>query len=254
MDETVSEPPPRRGCNWLGCLVVLIIIAVLAGMLLPVINTTGHGHVYQSTCGKNQSQLLGALVAYETEFDVTYPGPLDPTIGPVTEAHQARLVTHQMLWILARHAGLHPSLLVCPKSARAKPAKPDGVRPPLTWGFEPGVAIYAFDWAAQADPPSSRVVMADRDQSGHGDKVMAVFGDAHVQAQKVKRITRATSVLITEGLDGKPVTMGTATPIYDREDDKPGPPDDIYSDDQDGAPEYNVLQQKDASNWRAWVK
>lgn len=84
--------------------------------------------------------------------------------------------------------------------------------------------------------------------------MLGVFGDGHVQALRLHDVTRAKEVLVTEGPDGTAVTMGTATPFNDREDDGPGPPDDIYSNDQDGAPDSNVLRPGEADPLRAWVK
>lgn len=254
---TEHQLPRKTGWRIFQVLVVLLIVAVLAGMILPVIGMNTHGHSRQYMCGKNQSQLLGALVAYTTEFEVMYPGPIDPAIGPITDAHRARLVTHQMLWLLARHGSLPVNFLTCPKSAFRTVAKIDGVRPSLTWGIEPAAAVYAFDWASPTDPRSERAVIADRDQASHDGKVMVTFGDAHVKAFKlVDAAQRTTGILITEGPDGKAVTGAIAIPLEDRYGDDPSlrHPDDIYTNEHEGAPDYDSLSQGQAHSWRAWVK
>lgn len=257
VDEIVPEPPPKRGCTWLGCLVVLIIIAVLAGMLLPVIGMSSDASAQYWKCGKSQSQIFSALISYQTEFDTRDPGPIDPTLLPVRDAHHARLVTHQVLGILARQQRLPFALLTCPKSKRPRLAAFPGARPPLTWGIDPGSATYAFDWACPQDPPASRVVVADRDQTAHDGHVLVTFGDAHVS--KVKLVSRpavSIAMLITEGIDGKPLAGAAQFPADYAEEDPPEArmPDDIYSTDGDRVFEDDPLQPGGASARRAWVK
>lgn len=256
MDE-IYPAPPRPAWNWGGCLVLVIILTVLVGMLLPLVGPPVKSTSWQAHCGKNQSQLLGALVAYSTEFEVAYPGPIDPSIGLVTDARRARQVTHQLLWMLARHQSLPASLLTCPKSKFSKATKVDGVRPSLTWGIEPASAVYAFDWASPADPPSSRPVFADRDTASHQGKVMVAFGDAHVQALRLVEVApRKSGILVTEGPDGQPVPLATAIPVDDQDDDDPSPrfPDDIYTNEHDGSPLYDASSPGQAHSRRAWVK
>ena len=61
-----------RGFTLIELLVVISIIAILAGMLLPVIGVVRE-MARQSQCGKNQSQILGAMVAYATQEETSWP-------------------------------------------------------------------------------------------------------------------------------------------------------------------------------------
>ena len=52
-----------QGFTLIELLVVISIIAILAGMLLPVIGVVRE-MARSAQCGKNQSQILGGMFAY----------------------------------------------------------------------------------------------------------------------------------------------------------------------------------------------
>lgn len=111
-----------------------------------------------------------------------------------------------------------------------------------------GVVMYAFDWASPLDPSAARVIMADRDPMAHGDGAMVCFGDGHVKRLKhlPKPVVNLPTALVTEGVDGKPVTVGVGNPEMKGEQD-----DDIYSAiDDKGDP----LKPMGGDLRRAWVK
>src|ERR1043165_142879 len=63
-----------KGFTLIELLVVISIIAILAGMLLPVIGVVRE-MARKAQCGKNQSQILGAMVAYGTSEGTAWPDP-----------------------------------------------------------------------------------------------------------------------------------------------------------------------------------
>ena len=63
-----------QGFTLIELLVVISIIAILAGMLLPVIGLVKE-MANSAKCGKNQSQILGALISYSTTEDSGWPDP-----------------------------------------------------------------------------------------------------------------------------------------------------------------------------------
>lgn len=202
-----------KGFTLIELLVVISIIAILAGMLLPVIGVVRE-MARQAQCGKNQSQIIGAMVAYSMQEETAWPDPrgagwkLEPT--PITVNTLAAKFTGGAFELLAAAQSIGNSLFKCPSSAIGGPNKT--VKPTMSatntnwgWGATDNAKVsYAFDWASPADPPSSRVILADRDTKYHADSSMAGFGDAHVK--KLKKPT-ATGAAV-----GIPVTAGIIQP------------------------------------------
>jgi prepilin-type N-terminal cleavage/methylation domain-containing protein len=198
----------RSGFTLIELLVVISIIAILAGMLLPVIGMVRE-MARQQNCGKNQSQIMGALVAYSTSEEVAWPDcrasaaagagafkmpppPMDNSIAPGDTAAQ---YTAGAFELLAASQTMPGSLFKCPSAATGGPdksKKPALARTDVTWGWAtPNKVSYGFDWGSPADPSSARVILADRDIKYHKETVMACFGDAHVKKLKAEPITVA---------------------------------------------------------------
>ena len=253
MDE-VYQVPPRRGWNWGGCLVLVIVLAVLVGMVLPVNweNTHKESRVWQ--CGKNQSQILGALVAYATAEETNWPDPRGTMAawklpaGPITTALDGAKYTAGAFELLAASQGIPNALFKCPSSSFGGPIR-NNVKPSLKfdnvlWGWDPanGVAVsYGFDWASPADPSAARVILADREVRAHREFVMVTFGDAHVRKMKLVEVERGTGVLVTES--GITSSSKTGTGVQ--------PDDDIHSNEGDAG---EPLTPGKGDPLRAWVK
>lgn len=208
-----SSTHRSRGFTLIELLVVISIIAILAGMLLPVIGVVRE-MARQSQCGKNQSQILGAMVAYATTEETSWPDPrgaswkVPLTANGVVAAADAPAFTAGAFELLAATQSIGNSLFKCPSSAVGGPNKTVKATisaPNTNWGWSGSnvaAVSYAFDWAAPADPASSRVVLADRDTKYHSDTSMACFGDAHVKKLKkhptaMSGGTRTTGVIQT---------------------------------------------------------
>lgn len=191
-----------KGFTLIELLVVISIIAILAGMLLPVIGVVRE-MARQSQCGKNQSQIIGAMVAYATQEETSWPDPRGtswkvPLVATgVVASTDAPKYTAGAFELLAATQSIGNSLFKCPSSAVGGPNK--NVKATVSaantdWGWSGtnvAAVSYAFDWAAPADPASARVILADRDTKYHSDASMACFGDAHVK--KLKKHPTATS-------------------------------------------------------------
>ena len=260
-----SFPQRSQGFTLIELLVVISIIANLAGMLLPVIGVVRE-MARQQQCGKNQSQILGSMVAYGTAEDVAWPNPRGaswkiPTInGPIAEA-DAPKYTAACFELVAASQTLPNALFRCPSAASGGPdknLKASERRADTTWGWE-GVAKvnYGFDWASPADPPAARVVLADRDLKNHKEEVMACFGDAHVKKLKsLKTGTPAAPKTVGAITNpNRPVINPDAKGAWDQEDDAANLfQDDIYSGEKDAASADEVLTPGGGHHIRAFVK
>lgn len=228
-------------------LVIMIVIAlglVLAGGA-AILNWSMDRSQRQSQCWKNQAQIIGASVAYfTTEGIETWLPPEPPVTTSSTAATSARFKTTKYMEVVAASMTLPNGLFKCAQSRSLAPtAKPNPSNPASTWGLETGRVIgYALDWAAPADPSSARPLTADRDPNAHGGSVMVAFGDAHVTKLKlVAGSARATGTLVTDGVDGTPISASTANP----------PEDDIYTSFGDSG---DPLAPGKGDPLRAWVK
>ena len=262
MDE--SESSPRRTT----LLVVMLAITATLGLtgVLLLVDWNGNRVARQSQCGKNQSQLLGACVAYSVQEEVAWPlpwpyvkkgdGMWDPPAITLIDAHQARLASARAMEILAVASGPLPNSLFACKQARLpgpvlKPAA--DARNGDRWGADTAHAVsYAFDWASPADPSYERVIFADRDPRNHHGAAMVCFGDAHVK--KCKVMVGATGALVTEDSDGTSIREV----ISGFPPGAPGSPDNIYSPDGDSVSAegavYSPLTPGRGHPARAWVK
>jgi hypothetical protein len=262
MDESESSP-------WRTTLLVVMLAItatlVLTGVVL-LVDVNGKRIARQSECGKNQSQLLGACVAYSVSEGVAWPlpwpyvkkgdGTWDPPAIALANAHQARLASARAMEILAVASGPLPNSLFACRQARlpgpvlkAAADARNGDR----WGADTVNAVsYAFDWASPDDPDSGRVILADRDPQNHKGTVMACFGDSHVK--KLKVVPGTAEGMVTENSDGSPVRAI----VSDLMKDQSGYPGNIFSPDGDddglvGTP-YAPLTPLGGSPTRAWVK
>ena len=239
-----EQESPRR----MTLLVVMLVIAfglVVAGVML-VTHLRTKQMAYNQMCGMHQSQLMGALIAYSTQENDAWPIPAGASAHSVRNAHDARQMTCRMFALIVRQQSLPVSMFKCPRSIHPAPPKLGAGEAPPNWGLSPaGVIAYAFDWASPPDPLSVRVIIADRDPTAHGNGVMACFGDGHVKKLKPTSgpVVRPSTALVTEDVDGKPITVSVGNPEAGG--------DDIYSTDGDGG---DPLTPAKGDPRRAWVK
>jgi prepilin-type N-terminal cleavage/methylation domain-containing protein len=199
-----------QGFTLIELLVVISIIAILAGMLLPVIGVVRE-MARSAQCGKNQSQILGGLMAYATSEDSGWPDPRPATgtwkvaAGAVTVT-TAPMYTAGVFELMAFKQDIPNGLFKCPSASLGGPSKTIRMTASaanVSWGWAPpavGVS-YAFDWAAPQETGSARVMLADRDPKNHGMTVMACFGDTHVSKLKKPTTTVAVGGNATQGLN-----------------------------------------------------
>jgi hypothetical protein len=255
---TDNERPKKSALRWSQLIAVVVIVVVLIGMLLPVLHMSNDGLRNRAFCGKNQSQIYGAFIAYATTEDVTSPWLINQLSGTVMDPHNARVVTAQMLGAVYRSQSLPLGLLSCPQSKYPRMPKFDGTGSPITWDMESGSRFYALDWSTPDDPGSSRLVMADRDPTAHKNKIMAVFGDAHTATLKIIPTTpqRAVGILVTEGADSKsiPVSVINKYAADAQTENKYFIPDDIYTNEGDSENGSQPLVPAKGHPQRAWVK
>jgi prepilin-type N-terminal cleavage/methylation domain-containing protein len=205
MSSLPSTHRRSQGFTLIELLVVISIIAILAGMLLPVIGVVRE-MARSAQCGKNQSQIFGSLIAYSTSEETGWPDPRPGKIAAITAtADGGAAYTAAIMELLAFSQTLPNGLFKCPSSSEGGPSKAvASTKATLSavgtaWGWAPtsGVGVsYAMDWAAPQETGSARVILADRDSANHGKTVMACFGDAHVSKLK-KPTVSVTGVTVT---------------------------------------------------------
>ncbi len=220
---------PRQGFTLIELLVVISIIAILAGMLLPVIGMVRE-MANQSKCAKNQSQVMGACVAYATTEETPWPQPWFTT-APATGA-PAQQWSNACMEVLCDVMTLPNSVFKCPSATVAGPQnkakRSDTISLNNNWSGSASATLpqvnYAFDFACPAEPGSARVVFADRDVVSHkATKSVACFGDSHTKPLKVGTGTPAADA--TEGFGA---TVRVKVPNPDAKD-LANIIDDIYS-------------------------
>lgn len=248
------EPTPRGCGKWaLSGAIVLGVIVILGIFGLMLMESGFKQMAKDSKCGKHQSQILGAMMAYAISEDTAWPDPRGRTsewklpAGPIITALDGAKYTAGAFELLSASQSIPNSLFECPSANWGGPARNVKASPnhaDVHWGWHPnnGVAVsYAFDWASPPDPSSDRVILADRELKTHRDFVMVAFGDAHVKKLKLVEVKRAVGALITESGLSSSSDIGTGVQ----------PDDDIFSAEGDAG---DPLTPGKGDPLRAWVK
>jgi prepilin-type N-terminal cleavage/methylation domain-containing protein/prepilin-type processing-associated H-X9-DG protein len=282
----MSPSPRRQGFTLIELLVVISIIAILAGMLLPVISLVRE-LAHQQQCGKQQNQIIGAMIAYTQTDDSGGNPSVNGTWYTAAQTPASAIIyTCGAMEVLATVESMPNNIFKCPSSpatisapgtvARGAPsARPNGnAQIGCAWAMNPvsgtppasGFTMcvgYAWDWATPADASASRVVMADRDPKSHKQASMVAFGDGHVKVIKYKTANIAPSGDVTVGFSG-PVGLSIYNPDSKGAAGKAASDtteDDIY----DGVSDFDTtISTNSAANTyyavgggdplRAWVK
>ena len=115
-----SESPKRSGFTLIELLVVILIIAVLAGLIFPVMGKVKLRSIETRTTS-NLRQIGTAMISYSNDHDSTLPGPLTqeqyPTFGLDEKRDKGSLAK-----LLSTYIGLSAR-----KSADTEQASPTGV-------------------------------------------------------------------------------------------------------------------------------
>jgi hypothetical protein len=234
--------------------VLIVIIAIGILLILPALRMDLQGKSKWNGCGKNQSQILGAMVAYATSEETAWPDPRGnttaawklPAFSIATPLDGAKY-TAGAFELVAASQSVPNSLFKCPSSSVGGPSrrlKASLDTANVQWGWDPAnhVAVsYAFDWASPPDPSAERVILADREEKAHRDVVMVTFGDAHVKNVKLVEVERDAGALVTTSAVDASRKTGTAIQ----------PADDIFSTEGDTG---DPLTPGKGDPRRAWVK
>jgi hypothetical protein len=245
-EELRDQGNPRGNYTVMGIMIVIISCILLVGIGY-FFYTTIQNMSLTAQCGKKQSQIIGAMVAFESSDKPITPDQF--YVGKMMTANAARAATCRKFEIVFASLSIPSFLAKCPASRFPAPKIiPQLVNQDSRWGMAAdGAVSYAYDWATPSDSLAARVVLADRDLSAHRNPwattsvVQACFGDAHVKVMTVTNGSiRKSGALVTEDCDGKPINISVMAGR-----------DDFYSADGDGG---DPLTPGAGDPLRAWVK
>jgi len=276
----MSTSRTRQGFTLIELLVVISIIAILAGLLLPAV-TLVKNKANQTANGNNQKQIVTAMVAYQGDYDGSFPlasvGAAGAVIATGTaggSAANGRLVAYASMETLAAVTQLPNGIFKAkgqtqPGVGGTNGSAPAKVITDTNFGASPwssrnpagnGEIAWAYDWCAGGEVASYRIIMADRG-NWHKKKVLAVAADSSIRS-----LNTTTTGTIGETLNMAaapvPILDGGSTSNTDAigcgpdGSDVPTTVDGIYQSIGDGGaaatPGNNSTANGDGR--RAWVK
>jgi prepilin-type N-terminal cleavage/methylation domain-containing protein/prepilin-type processing-associated H-X9-DG protein len=220
--EAAMRPSPHHHAfTLIELLVVISIIAILAGMLIPTVSIV-LAKARQMACGRSQSQVVVAMMAYSGEHDGAWPMLYakadgtnagrattgNPPAAPAgTDATVSAIASQELLasWsdgdltrLVFRCAAFKD---VCPATEADLGLAGSGSTA-ATW-ISPQVSAFAYDWSVPSNAKSVRVVLCDRpgaDGSTHGRSINAVYADGHLGTLTVQRSApTGTATMASDG-------------------------------------------------------
>lgn len=277
---TANPLRSRHGFTLVELLVVITVIAILAGMVLPAIGLVQE-LARRTRCGSNQRGIYAALMAFQNGSDRGLPdaraklglGEERTKNGALPNGEACARYTAGVFEILAATMKDHVPVSVfrCPSQSAPNfgphpDLQPSTTRTDTSWGWGEYRIPYALDWACPLDAGAPRVLIADRDVANHRDRMAVVcYADGHTRTLDRQKGGGATGWLAGQG----DATIGFTDPLSDVvvinpdgkgavdgvEDDQT--PDNIY----DNAGDYPSTRSADrtripggADARRAWVK
>lgn len=196
----------RSGFTLVELLVVITVIAILASMVVPAIGFVKE-LANKAKCGKNQSGIFSALLAYQEGGDPGWPNARwklgsdsKSSSAAITDKNQQAKYTAGIFEILAvvQRDNLPITIFKCPSQSNDMYKPNPELQPSLSrldtnWGMGNGYMIpYAMDWSAPADAGSPRPLLSDRDVVNHKDKQAVVcYADGHYMTLDRKKMTGA---------------------------------------------------------------
>lgn len=168
----------RDGFTLVELLVVISIIAIIAGLVLPVL-MRGTGEAYKIQCTNNLKNIYPAAQGYAAK---KYSFPRDKSVDDPT-AHDSLNILLKSL----QGRGLEPKLFKCPVGD-AEPATAD----PETGKFLLDEDTLDYAWAMKKTsntrtvPLSSDKYSKSEDTGGHDGYIQVLFTDSHIETWEVE--------------------------------------------------------------------
>lgn len=164
-----SRPPDLRGFTLVELLVVVAIVAVLAGLLLPALGSA-KAAARRAGCLSNLRQVGLAITLYAGDHDGRIPyGPKAPPFTSPASFYPSTGTPTSLLslqggepvgagLLLARHLAAQPRVLFCPGAdqpvnAAAELAKVGRLQAQGSYYYRHGGSTQLFDHPAQPWPP-----------------------------------------------------------------------------------------------------
>ena len=278
----MSTSRTRQGFTLIELLVVISIIAILAGLLLPAV-TLVKNKANQTANGNNQKQIVTAMVAYQGDYDGSWPyspqGTLALSTPTACSDADGRLTAYASFETLAAATQLPNGIFkakgqtgtaVGGSSSSPVSAKlvTDAAFAANAWSARNaggGEIAWAYDFCAGSETASYRIILADRG-NWHKKKVVAVAADSSLRTLDSGTTAGAAGAAagLTLDMSSTPIALlnGGATVNKDAVgcgsdgSTDPTAPDGIYSNIGDGGaigtPGNTLTTNGD--NRRAWVK
>jgi prepilin-type N-terminal cleavage/methylation domain-containing protein len=254
-------------------LVVISVIAVLAGLLVPAISEMRE-KADRSFCGNNQKQIMTMLAAYSIDFKQGWPWVAETRSLPNNRFDGLSAYTLGSLMHLAEtyNNEMPNKTFICPSSGRditgqatenlwrtnALLGSNETDFANVPWGKASNTESsigYAFDWTCSYNSgATNRVVMADRSPSNHlRSAVIVVYRDTHWARLDVQRDENFQPIASndTNITDDYTITQSIED-IYVENEEIPQP-DNIYSADDDISEGFSNTVERGSRRF-TWVR
>ncbi len=190
---------------------VIAIIAILAAMLMPAINAVRQ-QAFRTNSGNNQRQIVLASLVYANDNEQQWPARPSSAGGVYAATGLSTSgTTYSSFEFLAASGNGDLTGKVFRNPALASTGPTTKADPLLTytagtsgWAAFSSAATtplgriaYAYDWTVPSNASSNRVVISDRGDLAHTNKVMICFADAHIATSNKVAVVTAGGTMPT---------------------------------------------------------
>jgi prepilin-type N-terminal cleavage/methylation domain-containing protein/prepilin-type processing-associated H-X9-DG protein len=251
--------PPKIGFTLIELLVVITIIAVLAGLVLPLVAMMRE-RSSRLNCTSNLRQIVGSCIAYSSDNDSGWPiayGGAGAFPASISAGVSAAEISARSMEVLAASMSLPDTLFRCRSAGYQSPKLPPlpDNRNGNNWGWGVEKIPYAYDWSVPASAVGLRAVLADRCVKHHGEGSSVAFCDGSARFIHVTKGKTSAGNICCDHY-GNPVSEVVENPDARGTDDLVDlvTADNIYDDVSDTNTAGDMLKPGQGSNRRCFVK
>lgn len=247
----------RQGFTLIELMVVITVIAILAGISIPAI-TMVQEMARKARCASNQRGIFAALIAYREGNNHGIPdarfklGDKVDAATAIASGDDCARYTSGIFEIVAAtmRDNLPVGIFRCPSQTSLSymphpDISPSSTRADTTWGWDKHHIPYACDWSAPLDAGAARIIIADRDVMNHKDKHSIVcYADGHTNTLERAKDPKTKTWMSAQGSNQTMGLIKSLTDVVVYNDDAKGSadgpdddrtPDNIYDNFGDSA-------------------